>query len=73
MKNPKPSVGVISWKCQGGLRMVGITGPLEKRGSDISICCPSVHFLSGKASEYCDSAQRWHTAIAIVFSIRGKC
>lgn len=26
MKNPKPSVGVISWKCQGGLQMVGITG-----------------------------------------------
>lgn len=32
-----------------------------------------MHFLSGKASEYCDSAQRWHIAIAIVFSMRGKC
>lgn len=60
-------VGFKWWESQGWRQ------PLEKRGYDISICCPSVHFLSGKASEYCDSAQRWHIAIAIVFSMRGKC
>lgn len=76
MKNPKPSVGVISWKCQGGLQMVGITG-LEAAFGEKRLwyfhLLSSVHFLSGKASEYCDSAQRWHIAIAIVFSMRGKC
>lgn len=60
-------VGFKWWESQGWRQ------PLEKRDYDISICCPSVHFLSGKASEYCDSAQRWHIAIAIVFSMRGKC
>lgn len=60
-------VGFKWWESQGWRQ------PLEKRGYDISICCPPVHFLSGNASEYCDSAQRWHIAIAIVFSMRGKC
>lgn len=33
---------------------------MEKRGYDISVCCPAVHFLSGNVNEYCDSAQRCH-------------
>lgn len=69
-KIPKPSVSVISWKCQGKpniweVRIAGLVlASREKRLQDISVCSPPhppIHFLSG-CGNCDDSTETWQSA-----------